>query len=314
MHDDFDEEEMFTKNAAIARPVAPMAAPVIPVAPTNPNPLAQYFRAPGLSVKLPTGGRYLPKGAIEFDSQGQVEVFPMRGADEVLLKSPDALMSGLAIERMIGSCVPALKLPALISAPDLDVLLLAIRAATFGNTMQLDIDCPKCGHDNSFDCDLPSILATMTPFPDVLELRLAPEVIVTFKPHTLDEQTRLLISAYEQNRSTQLLDSEDSDLSEEEKQNIMRKALKTVEHLQHVSLSNAIQYITVPGATVTDRKYIIEFLANAANTWLSQIRDKIEEVNMLGLDRSVHAKCTKCEHEWTAQIEFNPATFFAQSS
>lgn len=306
MEDDFDEEAIY--SPAVAKK-AKTAAPVAPI-----NPLAAYFRLPGISVKLPTGGRFLPKGALEMNDKGEIEVYPMRAADEILLKSPDALMSGLAVERMVGSCVPALKTPKLISAPDLDVILLAIKAASSGTTMAIEVQCPKCEQENTFDADLAAILATVKPLPDVLEVRLADDLVVSIKPHCLDEQTRLLISAYEQNRRTQLLDMEDNELTDDEKQDILRETLNNVEHLQHQSLVNAIEYITIRDQKVVDRGMLMEFLAKTTNEFLTAIRKKIEEVNNMGIDRSVKAQCQKCKHKWKTQIEFNPSTFFGQGS
>jgi hypothetical protein len=94
-------------------------------------------------------------------------------------------MSGLAIEKLISSCVPAIKTPALISAPDLDVLLIAIRAATYGNMMPVDVECPKCSEELSFDCDLGAVLGTMVEVPETLDLRLSKDVVVVMKPHSL---------------------------------------------------------------------------------------------------------------------------------
>ncbi len=310
MQDDFDEAELFSEKA-----VRPQTEPtIIPV--EEGNPLSAYFRSPGVTVALPTGGRFLPKGALELNAKGEVEVFPMRGADELLLKSPDALMSGLAVERMIGSCVPALKTPKLISAPDLDVVLLAIRAATHGNLMTMETECPKCKRENAFDINLAEVLATMKPLPDVLELRISDEMVVNFQPHTLDSQTRLLIAAYDQNRHTQILDQEDNGLTDDQKQDIIRQTLDSVERLQFESLANAITVVSVPNHKVTDKEYIIEFLSKAPNNVLTAIRSKIEEINMMGIDRNLKAVCInkKCKHEWLAGIEFNPSTFFGPSS
>ena len=101
------------------------------------NPLTKYFRIPGVHIKLPTHGAFMPTGSVAFTMNDEVPVYPMRGMDELLLKSPDALMNGYAIEKLIESCVPAIKFPRLISSPDLDVILMAIRAATYGETITL---------------------------------------------------------------------------------------------------------------------------------------------------------------------------------
>lgn len=304
MTDDFDEAEMFSPEA-VKKSLETFSAP------ESPNPLSGYFRLPGITIELPTKGRFLPKGALELDRTGRLAVYAMGGADEALLKSPDALMSGLAIEKMIESCVPGLKTPKLISAPDLDVILLAIRAASSGTTMPMEIECPKCGEENEFDVDLATVLATVTPVPDVLELRLSPELLVTLQPHTLDSQTTILIAAYEESRRAQQINE---NTSEEEKKEILSQTVDRVRGFQYDSIANAITYVTTPSQTVVDRDHIHEFVVKAPREWQDALQNKIEEINKMGIDRNIHATCGKCKHEWSALLEFNPATFFEPSS
>lgn len=302
--DDFDESEMFGSEAGIASP-RPVAAA------SSGNPLAGYFRMPGLSVPLPTGGRFFPAGSIDLDAKGQVSVFPMRGSDEMLLKSPDALMSGLAVEKLIESCVPGIKLPHLVTSPDLDVLLLAIRAASLGNQMPIEVACPKCEHAMAFDVDLGSVLATMKPMPDNIDLRISADMVIVMQPHTLSSQTKLLLAAYEEQRRAMAAEEMES---EEEKQQVLRGTLKKIQAFQNESLADAITKVSVPGSEVTDRKYILEFVTNAPRDLFDKIRHQVELINSMGIDRSIHIKCEKCTEEWKSKIEFNPATFFAPSS
>jgi hypothetical protein len=302
--DDFNESEMFGSKAQ-----APAQAPATA---SGGNPLFKYFRMPGLSVRLPTNGRYLPEGAIELDATGQVSIYPMRAADELLLKAPDALMSGVAVEKLIESCVPAIKTPGLISAPDLDVLLLAIRAATYGNTMPIEVECPECEHEMAFDCDLPSILQTMVDVPETLDVRLSPEVVVTMKPHTLTSQTKLLLAAYEEQRYAQMVDT--SNMGDDEKKAIFKRTLEKITEFQTQSIASGVFKVTVPGQEVTDPAHIYDFVSNTDRNWSDKLRQKLEEINSMGIDRNLPAECEKCHHKWQAKLEFNPATFFEQSS
>ena len=303
LDDDFDEAEMFS---------APVIAPPVKAKKTTGNPLAAYFRMPGLSIGLPTGGRFLPPGAIQLDAQGKVEVYPMRSADELLLKAPDALMSGLAIEKLIESCVPAIRTPSLVSAPDLDVLLLAIRAASYGNMMPVEVDCPQCSAELAFDCDLSTVLATMEPVPETLDVRLSDDVVVVMIPHTLASQTRLLLAAYEEQRRAQAMDS--NDLDDAVKQQILRETLTRLGDFQNNSLVDSIVKIAIPDQEVTDRANIKEFVTKTNKDWSDKMQKRMDEINMMGLNRDIPAHCDKCGHEWVTKLEFNPATFFGQGS
>lgn len=296
--DDFDESNLFS---GVPQPVAQPSG----------NPLSGYFRMPGLSIGLPTGGRFLPKGAIQLDAKGQVEVYPMRSADELLLKSPDALMNGLAIERLIESCIPAIKTPGLVSAPDLDVILLAIRAATYGNMMSVEVECPECQTELSFECDLAAVLATMTELPEDLSVRLSEEVVVHLRPLALSSQTKLLLAAFEEQRRAQMADESTDD---EYRQRVLRETFDRLTQYQSQSVSDAIDKVVVPNTEVTDRLHILEFVKNMNKVWSSKLQTRIEEINSMGMNRDIDAQCGKCKHAWKTKLEFNPATFFELGS
>lgn len=294
--DDFNEGEFFS----------PEAPPKV-----TSNPLAEYFRLPGLSVPLPTRGRFLPKNAFNPSLNGDVPVYPMKAADEMLLRSPDALMSGDAIENLLLSCVPAIKTPRLISTPDLDVLLLAIRAATYGENMEVEIDCPKCEAENAFNCHLPQIIGKMTFIDEDSEVRLSDDVVVKVRPYNLITATKVASEGFNFARQIQIAqEAEDADTFQKTRNDVYAK----MSDLNTEAIAASILSVTIPGQTVTEFEYILEFLKNTNQAWVKKVEKKLEELNTAGIDRKFEAKCVKCEHEWSAEIEFDPASFFGPSS
>ena len=63
----------------------------------NTNPLAGHFRQPKLYVKLPSGGQFNNKEALDMPENGELAIFPMTAKDELLMKNPDALLNGDAV-------------------------------------------------------------------------------------------------------------------------------------------------------------------------------------------------------------------------
>ena len=57
------------------------------------NPLQKYFRQPKIYINLPSQGMFNTVGSIE-NATGQLPIMSMTGMDELLLKTPDALMNG----------------------------------------------------------------------------------------------------------------------------------------------------------------------------------------------------------------------------
>jgi hypothetical protein len=179
-------------------------------------------------VSLPSGGRF---NHVTLQDDGTVEVYPMRAADELLINTPDALMSGTALENLIASCVPAVADPKNLPIPDMDVLLLAIRAASSGDTMSIDVKCEKCGTESEVDCHLGTILATAKPIPEHTQIRLNDELTVSLRPHTLATQTKVLNAAFTEQRKAQQVTLSD-DLSDEEKQVEMNNIYRRMTDLE----------------------------------------------------------------------------------
>lgn len=75
----------------------------------NTNPLQKYFRQPKIYLSLPSNGKYYPAGSLEISETGEYPVFPMTARDEIMIKTPDALLNGEATVAVIKSCIPLLK-------------------------------------------------------------------------------------------------------------------------------------------------------------------------------------------------------------
>lgn len=274
------------------------------------NPLAKYFRVPGVQVQLPTGGAYMPEGTIDLTLNGEVQVYPMRAADEMLLKSPDALMSGYAIEKLLESCVPSIKAPRLVSSPDLDIILLAIRAATYGEMMEMTPVCPECSTTNQAAINLAAIMSTMTVIEPAISVRLSDEVVAYLRPHNMANATRLGIMSFDETRKVQAIDEADVDKRRTQINESMQKISKVATEI----MADCVARVVVPDDEVTDRHMISEFLENVSKDWTDKLQEKLNDINGRGIDKSYQVTCSKCKHPWTAQIEFDPATFFASAS
>ena len=109
--------------------------------PENTNPLNKYFRQSAVYISLPTGGNYAPT-VLEKSQTGEIGVMPMTARDEIKFKTPDALMNGQGVVDVVESCIPQIKDAWQISNYDLDTILIAIRIATYGETMDINFNVP----------------------------------------------------------------------------------------------------------------------------------------------------------------------------
>jgi len=274
------------------------------------DPLAKYYRVPGVHVRLPSNGAFMPPGSVKFTINSEVPVYPMRAADELLLKSPDALMSGFAIEELLKSCVPAIKMPRLVSGADLDVLLLAIRTATYGEMLELEPRCPTCGVVTEIQVNMGTIVATTTPIPAENPVRLSDEIVVFLRPYNMENVTRMGMISFEESRKVQAVEEAESD----------KRMLQLNQSMQRVvtagldALASCVQRIIIKEGEVYDPVAIRRFIDNISKGWTDKMQAKLDELNGLGMNKRYPVTCSGCGQEWQPEIEFNPSTFFASAS
>jgi hypothetical protein len=279
----------------------------------QPNPLAKYFRAPGITVKLPSAGNFQPIGNVSFAPSGDdLPVLPMRGADEMLMKSPDALMSGHAIEETIKSCVPGVADVQALPTPDVDALLLAIRAATYGDQLDVDCECPHCKTANTFSFSISAILDSAVPLQPEYPVRLSDSIVAYVGPFNLQTSTRISIGAFQEARKMQLI--EEAKVSEEEQAIALRASFDAINKMNTTALASSVVCVVVPDGIIDNRQHILEFVDNISTDWLKRIETTLAEVNTAGIQKVQTVACSSCEKEFTTNVEFDPANFFGKSS
>lgn len=282
------------------------------------NPLSAYFRGAEIHQALPTQGKFFEKGEIDLAINGEVAVLAMTAADEIILKNPDALLNGDALERLFRSCVPAIKAPRKISVPDMDVLLLAIKLASYGDALEISVTCPKCKTESSFDISIRGILSSieMVKEEDTVA-RIKDDVIVYLRPYDFESKTKLDLAAFEESKLLQhLLGMEASD---EEKAKLFNESFAKIAELNLDLLSHCIRHVQIPdpnkpGQTlqVNNEEHIREFVRNTSKNLIKKITTKLGLLSKSGVEREIDVKCSneECNHEWKSQMTFDPSHFF----
>lgn len=272
------------------------------------NPLQKYFRTPGLSIRLPSNGAFTP-GQIAFEQNGEVAVFPMTAADEMYLKNPDALMNGSAVERIIQSCVPSIQNVRDLPTADVDAILLAIRAATYGDRMEYEVVCPNCNTENKDSASIREALETAASMESEYVVRLEDDLIAYLKPHTFKNQTVLSLATFEEAKRFQLMES-DTELTDEEKQRRMGASIERIGKLNFQLMAECVDKIVTADGEVTDKGFILEFLVNCPRQYTKTLEENLTEINSIGVNKKRSCTCGSCGHTWEAEVSFDPAHFF----
>jgi hypothetical protein len=274
--------------------------------------LAEYFRGSDVHQRLPTGGQFFTPGTIDLAINGEVAILPMTAVDEIIVKNPDALMNGDALERLFASCVPGIKEPRRISVPDMDVLLLAIKLASYGDNLDITVECPKCQHEFTQEKSIREILDHLSPIDfKKASVRVNEDIVAHLKPYDFEAKTKLDLAAFEEAKLFEHL--LDLDASEEDKRKLMNRSFEKIAELNLDLLGLCIVKLDTPKGEVTDPLAIRTLIRRAHRKMLVSIREGIQEISRSAVDRKVEVTCPQkdCGHQWQTEMSFDPASFFA---
>jgi hypothetical protein len=240
----------------------------------NTNPLQKYFRQPKIYLSLPSSGKYYPAGSLEISENGEYPVFPMTARDEIMIKTPDALLNGQATASVIASCIPAIKDPFSMPSMDLDACLIAIRIATYGEMMEVSIKVPVTGEDKDFDLDLRIMLDQFSNvnYDNAIQLD---DMVVNLRPLSYREFTETSKKTFDEQRIFNVIN--DADMDEGDKLQTFTNSFKKLTDLTILTLEKSIQSIEVGDQVVTDQAHIKEFIANTDKGLFESVTNHIEE-------------------------------------
>jgi hypothetical protein len=289
-------------------PENPIPQPAIK---TTGNPLANYFRQPKLYIRLPSHGEYYGAGSLDVSQNEEYAVYAMTARDELMFKTPDALMNGQATVEVIKSCIPAIKDPWLMPSIDLDAVLIAIRIATYGEAMEVSTECPSCDHRNEYNLDLIRYLDHASQFEYKNKVQVG-ELTINLRPYNYREITKAAIKTFEQQKLIAVVT--DDRLSEEEKVEKFGEGFVRLTELTVDVVVNCISSIETPTGVVSDKKMIKEFMENTTSQVFNMVNDQITEMKELMTLKSQDVKCAECEHEFNVELTMDQTNFFGVGS
>lgn len=234
------------------------------------NPLLSFMRQPKIYIRLPSNGEFWSAGSLDVSETGEYPVFSMTAKDEMLLKVPDALMNGQAVVDVIQNCVPNIKNAWSIPSIDLDVILVAIRIATYGEKMKTPITLKD---DISFDysVDLRTVMDNL--YKTITWNSIVPineNLTVFVRPIDYKQITKSAIQTFETQKIIQV--ANDESLSEDDKLKIFKDSFSKLTEVTVDTIANSIYQIDAVTGSTTNPAFIKEFIDNADK----EIFDKIE--------------------------------------
>jgi hypothetical protein len=282
--------------------------------PTLQNPLAKHFRQPSIYLKLPSAGTHWPEGSIDLPITGDIPILPMSTKDEIVLKTPDALLNGQGVVDVIQNCCPSIKDAWNMPSVDVDAVIIAIRIASYGNQMDFTSECPHCKTTNDYAVDLGIILSNITA-PNYNTKLAVDDLKFKLKPQPYFSVNRSSMIAYEEQQILRSLGTLED--NPEEAKRIFNNNLTKLVDLNIQMLADSTDYIeTADGSIVSDANFIQEFYKNCDTKIVKAIRIKLDEHSLYGSIKPVNVVCQneECAKEFDITITFDFASFFAKGS
>lgn len=279
-----------------------------------PNPLAGLMRQPKIYIRLPSNGQYWEPGSIELSETGEYPVYSMTASDELLLKIPDALMNGQAVVDVIQHCMPNIKNAWKCPNIDMDIILIAIRIATYGEMMTLPIRMKD--FDQEYQVDLRAIV-------DVLQNQISwnpvvpvnESLTVYVKPANYKLMTESALQAFETQKIMQLVN--DDSIPEEAKITAFKESFSKLNNITVGIINQSVYRVESAQGSTDNPTHILEFMNNVDKTVFEKIKDHIENLRLSNEIKPM--KITVTEEMRAAGIEgdelelplqFDPSTFF----
>ena len=274
------------------------------------NPLQRYFRQPSLYLTLPSMNRWYTATDIAAAENGEVAVYGLTAIDDIMLNTPDAMLNGQALEKVISNCVPSIKNVKSLLLPDLDAIFVAIKLATTGQGYPMDRNCPKCAHDNTQDLNCQHVLDNMT-FVDNSDCSLElNELKIFVRPYTFEMRHIFMQRQFEEQNLVNQLSTELDDFA---RSKIIAESVERLSRITYELVSRSVEKIQLPdGNMVTDHDQIKEWLFNITSSQAEAVINQVTALNQVGVQKTIQFTCAACAHEWSEQAEFDPISFFGK--
>jgi hypothetical protein len=282
---------------------------------SSPNPLSMFMRQPKIYIKLPSGGEFWPDGTLDIPENGEFPVYSMTAKDELMLKVPDALMNGQAIVDVIQHCVPNIKNAWATPTIDLDVILIAIRLATYGEMMTTPVKFTDT-LELEYQLDLRIVmdqLMSQIGWDPVVPVN--DHLTIFVRPLTYKQLSFAALQTFETQKIMQVVNDEKT--SEEQKIKLFKESFKKLSDATLGTIGDSISSIESVGGSTDNPEHIKEFVENIDKEIFNKVQKHLE---MLRDRNTVKPMIIQVTDEMREQgvtgdtievpITFDPSTFF----
>ena len=275
----------------------------------NTNPLKRYYRQPQISIQLPSKQKYYPETVVQKTVTGEHPVLPMTAIDELSFRTPDSMMSGQSTVDVIRSCIPTILDPWQLVNYDIDTVLIAIRIASYGETMDVTATVPVTNEQMTHTINLPQVLDNLRIEQITDTCVMKDGLTIQIRPLTYRQITQSQLKTFEQQKIySQVAQSE---MTAEDKTKKFLDGFKILSELNMDLLVGNIYLIRMPtGESVNDKEHIKQFIQNADARMIKELETKLAEMRQQGSIKPIRIKATEEQIKAGAPVSYDvPITF-----
>lgn len=283
--------------------------------PARHNPLTNFMRQPKIYIQLPSGGEYWAPNSIDMPENKELPVFSMTAKDELMFKTPDALLNGQAMVDVIQSCIPNIKNAWNCPTLDLDTILIAIRLATYGEKMPFSHKVPVVNEEVEYEIDLRMLLDQQQTNTWIEQIVIKPDLILFVKPLTYKHLTQTNIKSFETSRIMNMVN--DESISDDKKLSMFNESFSNLTKVTVDLMAESIYKIIAGDEEVTDKKFIFEYVSNSDKDIFDTVQQHLKTLKEHNDLKPMEFNSTP-EHQeagapltYTMPISFNNSNFFA---
>ncbi len=279
------------------------------------NPLTSFMRQPKIYIRLPSNGDYWPSGSLDISETGEYPVYSMTAKDELMLKIPDAVMNGQAVVEVLQHCMPNIKNAWMVPQIDLDIILIAIRLATYGEKMNTPI---TIGTDEELEyvVDLRTIMDTLQsqitwdPIVPVNE-----NLTVFVRPMNYKQISESALKTFETQKIMQIANNDNMD--EETKIAAFKESFSKLTDVTLGMVQSGIYRVDSSEGSTDNPEFIKEFVENVDKDIFNAVQKHIEKLTQTNAIKPIQIVVTDemrlrgIQGEFLEiPITFDPSTFF----
>ncbi len=282
-----------------------------PKTPRSDNPLRQFFRQPAIYIRLPGNGQGWRPGTLNMPANGELPVYPMTAIDEITYKTPDALFNGEAVVSVIQSCMPNIVDAWATPSTDLDAILVAIRIASYGHSMDIGTQCPECKTEHEFGLDLRTVIDNLSAA-DYSEPLRSGDLEIYFRPMDYSEITINSQYQFQQQKNLQAL--ADTEIAEQDRITEINNMMRQIMDVTVNTIAQSIMEIRTPNAIVMEPEHIHEFVSKCDREVFNRVRDTVISMRQTSELKPLKLTCASCQHRYEQAFTMDMSRFFASDS